>query len=194
MKAIQVQLGVCVCVRVHTHRKTSRGINTKMLTVSNSGQINGFRWIITLVSLLKFILFYIGTIWQLVWHVAHTQMCEQMDGHECILYISILPFTADLKNKALNSIINRSHLIEKSNEILTRTSAFTLEVPEIVYKYIPQQLAFQELRSLDRKAIWRGSQCVGFFTCCLSAPMTLFNPPLRDAGAGTPQTAFPRPL
>lgn len=24
--------------------------------------------------------------------------------------------------------------------------------------------------------------------------MTLFNPPLRDAGAGTPQTAFPRPL
>lgn len=54
-------------------------------------------------------------------------------------------------------IIKRFHLIEKSNMISIRTSAFTLEVPEIVYKYIPEYLAFSGLTSLGKKEFLKGN-------------------------------------
>lgn len=51
----------------------------------------------------------------------HTKKC--VDGHEFASYTH--PPTADY-NKALTSLIKRSHLIEESNKIPTKTSAFTL--------------------------------------------------------------------
>lgn len=52
-------------------------------------------------------------------------------------------------------------MIDKSDKI-SITSAFTLEVPEIIYKYTPEYLVFGELTSLDKKGIFVRNWCGGF--------------------------------
>lgn len=76
-------------------------------------------------------------------------------------------------------------MIEKRDKI-SITSAFTLEVPEIVYKYIPEYLVFWELTSLDKKGIFVRNWCGG----SLSAPVLPFYPLL----CGSANCIFLTPL
>lgn len=79
----------------------------------------------------------------IVWYVAHMRKKKKKEQKRkkyiCEWTVGSEFFLLKIKHKW---IIKRFHLIEKSNKISIRTSAFTLEVPEIVYKYIPEYLAF----------------------------------------------------